>query len=735
MLHSNDTPIKITIWDFIVNMETHLELCDTCQEIKLEDYLYQANYPGTVELGRFQDVAKRNHCSLCRLVIQGLNYHSQQHWKSGIYPVEVCYLGRYDENSNRPIVEVWFNSTSESLPDGIWGHFTTLSQILLLHQQHGSSKARAIVHAQLVGEKVDISRIRGWMENCACLHGPKCNPPQPHMIESLDSSLLLVDVKRMRLAVCGWASRYVALSYVWGSSQGLKSIKANVDHLQKDGAIRELWGELPQAIKDAIELTDAMGEMYLWVDALCIIQDDSCSKAIYIARMNHIYGNALVTLVTLNDPSADSALLGVAQSRVLIQSPVETNGLQLVPRLLQLSTVEQDSAWSRRAWTFQEGILSRRCLYFAEHQVFWQCRTTYQSEDCPDNYGQDGSDFVRGRMTNPLERETGDDGRRQFNLYESLVKRYSHRNLTFPTDSLSAFTGVLYAIAESFSWKFASALPEPAFDLALLWRPMFGSVRPRLISCQGSESLICTSPTWCWTSWQGNLFWDSWRLQSFAAQRVSLKTEIASFWIQDVGGLRPIRRGRALQSNIEIISDKPGGYKIIGCALVFEAKIIDAKAYSISVPQMDKCALWNSEIAGGGLGAYFCNKMSHSLWIYDIAGQHCGTFLGLGQDEWPTQRKDGLRHEIVLLSRSSQDEVTEAAILHFQDHLPLEYPSEREYYEEIYDTRHYRYKNDWALNVMLVRWENDLAERVAVGQMHADTWKGAIQESRLIILG
>ena len=76
--------------------------------------------------------------------------------------------------------------------------------------------------------------------------------------------------------------------------------------------MRELWGELPQAIKDAIELTDALGETYLWVDALCIIQDDNRSKALYIARMNQIYGNAHLTLITLNGPSAESALLGVA---------------------------------------------------------------------------------------------------------------------------------------------------------------------------------------------------------------------------------------------------------------------------------------------------------------------------------------------------------------------------------------------------------------------------------------
>lgn len=417
--------------------------------------------------------------------------------------------------------------------------------------------------------------------------------------------------------------------------------------------MRELRDGLPQAIKDAIDLTEAMGEIYLWVDALCIIPDDNHSKTLYIARMNEIYGNAYVTLITLNRPSSESSLPGVTHSRALIQSPVEVNGLYLIPRLPQLFTVEQHSAWSSRAWTFQEGILSRRCLYFAEHQVFWQCRTTYQSEDCPDNHDQEASDFTRGRKSNALDRETGNDVRRQFNLYESLVKQYSHRALTFPIDSLSAFTGVLSVMRKSFGWTFASALLEPLFDLALLWRPMFGAdlrARPVRLSGQKAGPLVCTSPTWCWTAWHGNLFWDPWRLDSFAAQKTSLKTEVAGFWIQDLGGLRAIQRG-APNLDVEIAGYKPGEHTTVGCALVFEARTISTDAYRISAPQMDQCALWNSEITGSGFSSYFRNDMSHFLWIYDAAGRHCGTF----PSSRPKQCKDGPRYDIVLLSHSSQD--------------------------------------------------------------------------------
>lgn len=78
--------------------------------------------------------------------------------------------------------------------------------------------------------------------------------------------------------------------------------------------------------------------------------------------------------------------------------------------------------------------------------------------------------------------------------------------------------------------------------------------------------------------------------------------------------------------------------------------------------------------------------------------------------------------------------VTQATIVDSRHLLPLEYPSAREYYEEIFDTNHYTYKKDWALNVMLIRWKDGFAERIPIGQLHADAWKDAHQNSKLITL-
>ncbi|KAK7932234.1 heterokaryon incompatibility protein-domain-containing protein [Apiospora marii] len=626
-------------------MATSLKLCDICRDINLKDYFYEGKYPGTVELGPYQDIAKKDHCPLCSLVIQALNGHSRGHWEVGIYPVEVCYLGRCSGRSSLPALDVWFDSTSETLPH--------------------------------------------------------------------------------------------ALSYVWGHSKGLTSTKTNIQHLQKDGALRELRHELPRAIEDAIDLTIAMEEKYLWVDALCIIQDDNRSKAAYIPRMDQIYGNAFLTLVALCSQGSGSKLPGVSHPRGLAQSSVEIDGLQMVPRLPPLSSVIQKSTWNSRAWTFQEGLLSRRCLYFTENQIFWQCRTSYQSEDCPDELAGDQheSDLAPSRMLHNLHKKTGIDPRSQFNVYESLVKQYSPRALTCDADALPAFSGLLTALAELFDWRFASALPESLFDLALLWRPMFlATMRPRRSSVPKTPSVACTSPTWCWTAWHGDIFWDPWRLDSYVGNRVIISTELTGIWLQESGSLRQIKRAASFNPNDNLTSYTAGEETPVEAPVIFEAKTINVEAYEILAPQLDQCAVWDGDLAGGGISNYFRNHTSFCSWIYDAGGKHCGTLTGLRPDVWSAQCDSSSRHDLVLLSRSSQREVMQAAVQDFQEYLPPEYPTAREYYEEIFDTRHYIYKDNWALNIMLVRWENGLAERVVVGQMHADAWNEDHQESSLITL-
>lgn len=161
-------------------------------------------------------------------------------------------------------------------------------------------------------------------------------------------------------------------------------------------------------------------------------------------------------------------------------------------------------------------------------------------------------------------------------------------------------------------------------------------------------------------------------------------------------------------------------------ALAFEAVTLEAGTYTISAPPLQTV---NS--SQRNYSDFFRNSIRSHLWIYDSMHQHCGTIRGMSSGELPAEIDD---YALVLLSVIDQEEVSPADVATYRDHLPLEYPSSEEYYEEIYDTKHYSYKDCWALNILLMRWKDSVAERMAVGQMHADAWDRAHQQQRAIIL-
>ncbi|KAI8662958.1 HET domain-containing protein [Fusarium sp. Ph1] len=460
-------------------MDESNHICDTCRAANIAKYLSN-NDPISTPLGYFQDILKNEDCTLCKLIVKALSVYTRSYWQPGKYPVEMCYLGRFSGNSTPGRLEVWFHATSKTLPDGIWGHHTVLGRLKCLD----SVEPRVL-------QRLNYSLIRSWMDDCTTRHGPKYNPPSPN---SDYLPLILLDVKRMRLCKNDRHCRSLSLSYVWSKAKQFTMVKSNFQELQQDG----------------------LGETYLWVDALCIVQDDPEVKELYVPCMDKIYGQALLTIVALTGVDANCALPDVvAGSRTPSQSPVQLGSLILVPELRSLAATVESSTWRSRGWTFQEGILPKNRLYSSDSQVYWHCSVSNRSED--------GEKSPAGELSswsmNPLERQVSNGPRMRFNIYESLVKQYTRRTLTYPSDSLNAFVGIFSAIKDSFGWRFASALPENLFNFALLWSPMWQDrLRPR--EPLGSA---CKSPTWCWTAWEDDIYWDPWRLDSYAGKRVTLK--------------------------------------------------------------------------------------------------------------------------------------------------------------------------------------------------------------------
>jgi Heterokaryon incompatibility protein (HET) len=67
----------------------------------------------------------------------------------------------------------------------------------------------------------------------------------------------------------------------------------------------------PNTVKDAIDLVESLGERYLWVDSLCIVQDDDEWKCSQINNMASIYANSHLTIIAADGDSSDYGLRGL----------------------------------------------------------------------------------------------------------------------------------------------------------------------------------------------------------------------------------------------------------------------------------------------------------------------------------------------------------------------------------------------------------------------------------------
>ncbi|KAK1812461.1 hypothetical protein LTR12_013155 [Friedmanniomyces endolithicus] len=142
---------------------------------------------------------------------------------------------------------------------------------------------------------IDVPLSKLWLAECE-------NVPREHgWALALDSPsfLRLIDVDELRVTVAEKPQScwYVALSYVWGGANVLKLTSDNIHELSEEGGLRNSLALLPRTVLDAMQVTKAAGERYLWVDSLCILQDNSEESSEQIANMDRVYGSALFTIV------------------------------------------------------------------------------------------------------------------------------------------------------------------------------------------------------------------------------------------------------------------------------------------------------------------------------------------------------------------------------------------------------------------------------------------------------
>ena len=247
-----------------------------------------------------------------------------------------------------------------------------------------------------------------------------------------------------------------------------------------------------------MHFTDRMGIAHLWVDSLCIVQDDEISKRAQISNMGNVFSGALFTIVAAYGNNCHAGLPGSrSRSRQIWDGRVTLRGSTMACELPGYTRAVEGSTWNSRAWTYQEAELSRRHVIFTEHQVFYRCARCICHE-------QTGSIIQKS------------SGRYIYNIklayqpnvlsYSDAVRNYTKRSLGRPDDILNGFQGLLDLLLPLFKGNFVYGLPETELDFALLWQPYSKTFRRRLHPRTGRPMF----PSWSWAGWEGGCNYLHW---------------------------------------------------------------------------------------------------------------------------------------------------------------------------------------------------------------------------------
>ncbi|KAH6677592.1 heterokaryon incompatibility protein-domain-containing protein [Halenospora varia] len=365
----------------------------------------------------------------------------------------------------------------------------------------------------ITSREIDIARTRRWISLCQENHESSCQSLYQSTVKKQGyTPMRIIDVEKMYVVQTTTEVTYATLSYMWGNSPIFKLICENFAMLSSEGGLEAVFDNLARTIQDAIRLVRDMGMRYIWVDSLCIIQDDKMDWEKSAPTMDKIYGNSLFTLCGATGRDAAAGLpRAVPHSRNLVQLRENCAGLDL----LVVRPVEshiRSTSWNSGAWTFQERVMSTRCLIFVDDRAFFQCRQATWSEelDCEGSTPAWNLDMIGSPLTlfnaNPLRR------------YSTCVQLYSSRKLTFMGDKLIAFEGIGNVLSVPLDCKLYHGLPDSHFDWALLWElsePAKEIPEEHLQRRHVGPKF----PSWSWCGWDGGV---EWRLSTISGALVNM---------------------------------------------------------------------------------------------------------------------------------------------------------------------------------------------------------------------
>ena len=310
------------------------------------------------------------------------------------------------------------------------------------------------------------------------------------------------------------AAAYICLSHCWGGETPLRTTKENLaSHLSSLP-----WSKIPRTYQDAIIVTRCLGIEYLWVDSLCITQDDAADWARESAEMCNVYEHAYLTIAATAAENANTGLFvhtRWARFSMAGRTPEQPFRVMALGPYRHSSTTPVDPSlpfWPlfQRAWVFQERLLSPRVVHFCDREVVWECR---EHARCECGHMTQRTTLGKREYSKVLNQE---EPERIQELWHDMVERYSPLSLSFGADKLPALSGLARQMSRKRPGaRYLAGLWSDSMDADLLWLSSDEKTR---------HSTPWRAPSWSWASIDGQvrLPLGSWRHSDLEERRNEL---------------------------------------------------------------------------------------------------------------------------------------------------------------------------------------------------------------------
>ncbi|KAI9734340.1 MAG: hypothetical protein M1834_002446 [Cirrosporium novae-zelandiae] len=295
--------------------------------------------------------------------------------------------------------------------------------------------------------------------------------------------------------------KYITLSHSWGKIPTITTGKATLQERLNGIPL----SSLPRNFSDAILITRKFGVQYLWIDSLCILQDDIADWATESARMADVYGKSYLTIAATTSINTGTGILHERRGGVMPDkignNPEQGENLYVLPHIEGWQGAVEQAPLNLRAWTLQERLLSPRVLQFSKQQIFLECQTTVHSESgivgvynapISNRFPYNGvPKSILMHHDGMLKNKEADP--KLFQVYSdwyTTVRDYSKRALTKGRDKLVALSGCAHEIQETLHDTYLAGLWQRDLQRGLLWLRVGRRYHPRPHTYR--------APSWSW---------------------------------------------------------------------------------------------------------------------------------------------------------------------------------------------------------------------------------------------